>query len=157
MSIQAAQGEKYTIRRKVFKLFGAAFHIYDAQGRVDADHITATDADGRPLDTSAQIPERINPGSSYDNFGRWSAARLATTAYHWTAAIPGPADRDAAIQARLASGSWVLVEVVTAAPLPSARFVPQATLDRDAYVVSGLSTLRILVPLAGDAGKEPAP
>ncbi len=36
MSIQAAQGEKYTIRRKVFKLFGAAFHIYDAQGRVVA-------------------------------------------------------------------------------------------------------------------------
>ncbi len=34
MAIKAAPGEKYTIRRKVFKVFGAAFHVYDAQGAV---------------------------------------------------------------------------------------------------------------------------
>jgi uncharacterized protein YxjI len=34
--VRAAAGEKYTIRRKVLKIFGAAFHIYDAQGRVVA-------------------------------------------------------------------------------------------------------------------------
>ncbi len=34
MALTAAPGEKYTIRRKVFKIFGAGFHIYDAQGKV---------------------------------------------------------------------------------------------------------------------------
>ena len=29
-------GEKYTIRQKVFKVFGGAFHIYDNQGNVIA-------------------------------------------------------------------------------------------------------------------------
>ncbi|HCT46338.1 MAG: hypothetical protein CMJ35_10730 [Phycisphaerae bacterium] len=28
------QGERYTIRRKVFKIFGAAFHVYDEHGSV---------------------------------------------------------------------------------------------------------------------------
>ena len=32
MAIKAAPGEKYTVRRKVFKFLGAAFHVYDAQG-----------------------------------------------------------------------------------------------------------------------------
>lgn len=32
--IQPAPGEKYTIRRKVFRLFGAAFHIYGPDGRL---------------------------------------------------------------------------------------------------------------------------
>lgn len=36
MHVRAAAGEKYTIRRKVLKIFGAAFHIYDAQWRVVA-------------------------------------------------------------------------------------------------------------------------
>lgn len=36
MYVKAAPGEKYTIRRKVFKIFGAAFHIYDAEGKVVA-------------------------------------------------------------------------------------------------------------------------
>ncbi|MFO0831807.1 MAG: hypothetical protein U0637_08170 [Phycisphaerales bacterium] len=34
MAPQAAPGEQYTIRRKVFKLFGASFHIYNEQGAV---------------------------------------------------------------------------------------------------------------------------
>lgn len=34
MPVLPAPGEKYTIRRKVFKIFGAAFHIYDDQGQV---------------------------------------------------------------------------------------------------------------------------
>ncbi len=34
MAFQAQPGEQYTIRRKVFKLFGASFHVYDAQGSV---------------------------------------------------------------------------------------------------------------------------
>lgn len=34
MPVLPASGEKYTIRRKVLKIFGAAFHIYDAQGQV---------------------------------------------------------------------------------------------------------------------------
>ncbi len=34
MPVLPAPGEKYTIRRKVLKIFGAAFHIYDAQGQV---------------------------------------------------------------------------------------------------------------------------
>jgi hypothetical protein len=131
--------------------------LYDARGPVEAERVTATDDRGQPLAPTAVLPERVNPGSVYDGFGRWTAPNLATPPFHWSATIPGPVHRDDAIQARLASGSWVLVEVVTAAPLPSARFMPQAALDRDAYVSSGLSTLRILVPLAGDAGKEPAP
>lgn len=32
MAIKAAPGEQYTIRRKVLKIFGAAFHVYDAGG-----------------------------------------------------------------------------------------------------------------------------
>lgn len=36
MHVKAAPGEKYTIRRKVLKIFGAAFHVYDAQGNVVA-------------------------------------------------------------------------------------------------------------------------
>ncbi len=32
--IQPAPGEKYTIRRKVLRLFGAAFHIYGPDGRL---------------------------------------------------------------------------------------------------------------------------
>lgn len=36
MPVSAASGEKYTIRRKILKLLGGAFHIYDAQGRVVA-------------------------------------------------------------------------------------------------------------------------
>lgn len=34
MGVIPASGEKYTIRRQVFKLFGAAFHVYDDQGSV---------------------------------------------------------------------------------------------------------------------------
>ena len=34
MAFQAEAGEQYTIRRKVFKLFGASFHVYDASGAV---------------------------------------------------------------------------------------------------------------------------
>lgn len=34
MSTIPAKNEKYTIRRKVFKIFGAAFHVYDEQGSV---------------------------------------------------------------------------------------------------------------------------
>lgn len=34
MPVIAAPGEKYTIRRKVLKLFGASFHIFDPQGSI---------------------------------------------------------------------------------------------------------------------------
>lgn len=34
MAFDIRPGEAYTIRRKVFKLLGAAFHIYDPQGQV---------------------------------------------------------------------------------------------------------------------------
>lgn len=34
MPIRPAPGEQYTVRRKVLKLFGAAFHIYDAENNV---------------------------------------------------------------------------------------------------------------------------
>jgi uncharacterized protein YxjI len=34
MAFTAAPGESFTIRRKVLKLFGSAFHIYDAENRV---------------------------------------------------------------------------------------------------------------------------
>jgi len=32
MGIKAGPGEIYTVRRKILKIFGAAFHVYDAQG-----------------------------------------------------------------------------------------------------------------------------
>lgn len=34
MPIKANEGERYTVRRKVLKLFGAAFHVYDEHGSV---------------------------------------------------------------------------------------------------------------------------
>ena len=34
MAFTPAPGEKYTIRRKVFKVFGAGFHIYAADGQL---------------------------------------------------------------------------------------------------------------------------
>ena len=34
MPIKAKPGEQYTIRRKILKIFGAAFHIYDEHGSV---------------------------------------------------------------------------------------------------------------------------
>lgn len=34
MAFDIRPGESYTIRRKVLKIFGAAFHIYDPQGKV---------------------------------------------------------------------------------------------------------------------------
>lgn len=34
--VSAAPGEKYTLRRKFFKVFGAAFHIYGGEGEVVA-------------------------------------------------------------------------------------------------------------------------
>ena len=34
MPIRSAPGEQYTVRRKVFKILGSAFHIYDTQGAV---------------------------------------------------------------------------------------------------------------------------
>ena len=34
MAFKPAADEQYTIRRKVFKVFGAGFHIYDADGKV---------------------------------------------------------------------------------------------------------------------------
>lgn len=34
MGVTPASNEKYTIRRKVFKIFGAAFHVYDENGSV---------------------------------------------------------------------------------------------------------------------------
>lgn len=34
MAFTPAPGEQYTIRRKFFQIFGAGFHIYDAQGQV---------------------------------------------------------------------------------------------------------------------------
>lgn len=35
-TLKPGQGEKYTLRRKVFKLFGAGFHIYGPNGEVVA-------------------------------------------------------------------------------------------------------------------------
>lgn len=32
MPIKAAPGEQYTVRRKILKIFGAAFHVYNADG-----------------------------------------------------------------------------------------------------------------------------
>ncbi len=34
MAFTAHPGEQYTIRQKILKIFGAAFHIYDAEGNV---------------------------------------------------------------------------------------------------------------------------
>lgn len=34
MPIKAKPGEQYTVRRKVLKIFGAAFHVYDEHGSV---------------------------------------------------------------------------------------------------------------------------
>lgn len=34
MAFTPAPGEQYTIRRKVFRIFGGAFHIYDSSGNV---------------------------------------------------------------------------------------------------------------------------
>ncbi len=34
MGIKAGPGELYTVRRKILKIFGAAFHVYDAQGQL---------------------------------------------------------------------------------------------------------------------------
>lgn len=34
MAFKARPGERYTIRRKILKVFGAAFHVYDADGQV---------------------------------------------------------------------------------------------------------------------------
>ncbi|MEL7484705.1 MAG: hypothetical protein AAFN41_10150 [Planctomycetota bacterium] len=34
MAFKAHAGEQYTIRQKILKIFGAAFHIYDAEGEV---------------------------------------------------------------------------------------------------------------------------
>ncbi|MEZ6318432.1 MAG: hypothetical protein R3B49_06720 [Phycisphaerales bacterium] len=34
MPIKPAPGEQFTVRRKVFKLFGAAFHVYDADNKI---------------------------------------------------------------------------------------------------------------------------
>ena len=34
MPIHAAPGEQYTVRRKVFKILGSAFHIYDENGQI---------------------------------------------------------------------------------------------------------------------------
>lgn len=34
MAFQTAPGEQYTIRRKVFKIFGAGFHVYTADGQI---------------------------------------------------------------------------------------------------------------------------
>lgn len=36
MAFNAQPGERYTIRRKVLKIFGAAFHVYDPQGALVA-------------------------------------------------------------------------------------------------------------------------
>lgn len=36
MAFNAQPGEQYTIRRKILKIFGAAFHVYDPQGKVIA-------------------------------------------------------------------------------------------------------------------------
>lgn len=34
MALDIKPGEQYTVRRKVFKFFGAAFHVYDPAGRI---------------------------------------------------------------------------------------------------------------------------
>lgn len=34
MAVTAAQGERYTIRRKVFRLLGNAFHVFNAEGEI---------------------------------------------------------------------------------------------------------------------------
>lgn len=36
MAFKAAPGERYTIRRKILTVLGAAFHVYDAEGKVIA-------------------------------------------------------------------------------------------------------------------------
>ncbi|MBL4591648.1 MAG: hypothetical protein JKY96_06770 [Phycisphaerales bacterium] len=34
MAIKPAPGEQYTIRRKIFKIFGSAFHVYDENNQI---------------------------------------------------------------------------------------------------------------------------
>lgn len=36
MAYRPEPGEQFTVRRKIFKIFGAGFHVYDAQGAVVA-------------------------------------------------------------------------------------------------------------------------
>jgi hypothetical protein len=57
-----------------------------------------------------------------------------------------------------------MVELVLTAPVPSSRFLSQKILDRENFVSSDLTTIRLLVPIGTPAespsqtpSKEPAP
>lgn len=133
--------------------------LFDASGRVDDGRVSFSRAGGAPLTpTEGCVPERAESGMTFDGYGNWRTVKPRDSMFHWTTMIPGVERREAAVRARLAGG-WAVVEVVLGAPGPWARFMPQAVLDREGFVVSGVSTIRILVPLnaGADSPKEPTP
>lgn len=137
----------------------ARLSLFDAAGRVPDERVSFATAAGTPLAvTEGCVPERAEQGMTFDEYGNWRTTKPRESMFHWTTTIPGADRREEAVRARLAGG-WVAVEVVIGRPGPWARFMPQAVLDREGFVVSGVSTLRILVPLhaGADSPKEPTP
>lgn len=136
--------------------------LYDSSGPVPAAQVDFTLPGGAPIHTDAAcLPQRTQNEMSFDAYGNWRKVALRESTFHWSTQIPGALRRETALQARLDAG-WTAVQIVLGKPGPWARFVPQAALDREGFLVSGMSTIRILIPPDpadadhADPPKEPA-
>jgi hypothetical protein len=117
-----------------------------------------------PLATGATLPTFDGLPFDYDRFGNRMPNAVPRSSQFWACELPGPSRRFGAIKARLDSGRWAMVELVLTAPVPSSRFLSQKILDRENFVSSDLTTIRLLVPIGSPAespsqtpSKEPAP
>jgi hypothetical protein len=80
-------------------------------------------------------------------FGEFKPRETAAADSHWALGLEGPSRRTAAIDARVASGAWALVEVVLPTALPTSGFVASGESERIGFEESHLTVVRILCPI----------
>ncbi len=123
--------------------------------------VSFIDATGAAISPTASIPEpRDDRIYRYDDFGNQIPRPPADpNAPFWASDIPGPANRAAAISARLDSGRWAMVEIVLSDAIPSARFLTEQALVQEKFETSNLTSIRLLVPIAAstDSPKPQTP
>jgi hypothetical protein len=86
----------------------------------------------------------------WDASGRYGEAKpreTGTTGSHWALGLESPSRRTAAIDARVASGAWALVEVVMPTALPTSGFMAREESERMGFEETHLSVVRILCPI----------
>jgi hypothetical protein len=112
--------------------------------------VRVTLPEGTKLAPEKSVTQRGSGIFAWDGpagFGETKGRESGTVGSHWAGTLEEPARRTAAIEARVASGAWALVEVVLPTPLPASRFLGEAESSRMEFSESHLTVVRLLCPI----------